>query len=365
MTDQPLISVVVPVYNTEKYLSDCLDSLLVQTEQNIEILVVDDGSSDGSPDILLRYSRLYPQIRVFTQPNAGPGVARNTALKNVRGKYVMFCDSDDMFKPTMCREMARIMESKDVDFAFCDTEEYEKKIQISHIRRPGIVNISPDVFPEIAVGIWCFIFRRDILEKYGIGFPSSFYGEDFAFAAKYIFISRRFYALNKKLYILRFRADSLMHSLTAGGNNPKMIGNMDAVKEMYDFLEKHHLLNICRNSYLKIVERLTIGSFSYLSKEDKKRAFSRLREILSPLRENLKDFGLLALAADGKERTFLRNVGSYNMSGTIKIKLLGITWFKIKDKANGRTYYFAGLPVFKTVRVGQRRRRYVLGLRIW
>ena len=170
MTDQPLVSIVVPVYNTEKYLSDCLESLLAQTEKNIEILAVDDGSSDGSPAVLRRYAANCPQIRIFTQKNAGPGAARNTALKNARGKYVMFCDSDDMFKPSMCREMAQIMENENVDFAFCDTEEYKKKVQTSHIRKAGMIDISPNSFPEIAVGIPCFIFRNDILKKYALIF---------------------------------------------------------------------------------------------------------------------------------------------------------------------------------------------------
>ena len=262
MTDQPLVSIVVPVYNTEKYLSDCLESLLAQTEKNIEILAVDDGSSDGSPAVLRRYAANCPQIRIFTQKNAGPGAARNTALKNARGKYVMFCDSDDMFKPSMCREMAQIMENENVDFAFCDTEEYKKKVQTSHIRKAGMIDISPNNFPEIAVGIPCFIFRNDILKKYGIDFPSSFYGEDFAFAAKYIFISRCFYALDKKLYVLRSRNDSLMRSLVVGGDNPRMLGNMDALADMYDFLVDCGLANICLGSYLRIVERLTVGSFA-------------------------------------------------------------------------------------------------------
>lgn len=72
MTDQPLVSIVVPVYNTEKYLSDCLESLLAQTEKNIEILAVDDGSSDGSPAVLRRYAANCPQIRIFTQKTPAP-----------------------------------------------------------------------------------------------------------------------------------------------------------------------------------------------------------------------------------------------------------------------------------------------------
>ena len=96
MPNQPLISVIIPVYNTEKYISDCLNSLVSQTEKNIEILAVDDGSTDNSLKILQQYAALHSNIKVFSQKNAGPGVARNLALRKAKGKYIMFCDSDDI-----------------------------------------------------------------------------------------------------------------------------------------------------------------------------------------------------------------------------------------------------------------------------
>lgn len=130
MTDQPLVSIVVPVYNTEKYLSDCLESLLAQTEKTLKFWPSTTvRPSDGSPAVLRRYAANCPQIRIFTQKNAGPGAARNTALKNARGKYVMFCDSDDMFKPSMCREMAQIMENENVDFAFAIPKNIKRKFR--------------------------------------------------------------------------------------------------------------------------------------------------------------------------------------------------------------------------------------------
>lgn len=83
-----------------------------------------------------------------------------------------------------------------------------------------------------------------------------------------------------------------------------MLGNMDALADMYDFLVDCGLANICRSSYLRIVERLTVGSFAYMSESDKRKAFVQLRKILAPFREKLEDFRLLALAADGKEKRF-------------------------------------------------------------
>ena len=155
-----------------------------------------------------------------------------------------------------------------------------------------------------------------------------------------------------------------MRSLVVGGDNPRMLGNMDALADMYDFLVDCGLANICRGSYLRIVERLTVGSFAYMSESDKRKAFVRLRKILAPFREKLEDFRLLALAADGKEKAFFRRLGSYNMSGTVKIKIFGLTWFKVKNKAGGQIYYVAGIPLLKFVHDGKGCRRYVLGIRI-
>ena len=91
----PLVSVVVPVYNAEKYLPRCLDSLLAQTERNIEILAVNDGSSDGGLDVLRAYEKKDKRLRVFDGPNQGASCARNIGLKAARGRYLMFCDADD------------------------------------------------------------------------------------------------------------------------------------------------------------------------------------------------------------------------------------------------------------------------------
>ena len=362
MPNQPLISVIIPVYNTEKYISDCLNSLISQTEKNIEILAVDDGSTDNSLKILQQYAALHSNIKVFSQKNAGPGVARNLALRKAKGKYIMFCDSDDMYKPTICQEMAQIMENKRVDFAICDMESLENKTTISNIRQKGFQIINPNLFPEIAVGIICFIFRTDVLRKYEILFPPSFYAEDVAFIYKYIFISRQFFALDKKLYILRHRADSLTQSLTK--NNPKIMSNLCAIEEIFVFLKQNQLLNICRDSYLKMVEKMVIGSFAYLSEKNQKTAFMALQKILRPFSEKLENFKLLRLIENGKEKQFLRYVKTCNMSGTSKIKFCGLTIFKVKNKGDIQIYYILGLPLFKSVFYGQKRQRYFLGVRI-
>ncbi|MDR2842709.1 MAG: glycosyltransferase [Spirochaetaceae bacterium] len=86
----PLVSIIVPVFNAETYLRNCLDSLVAQTLCEIEIICVNDGSPDNSPEILAEYSEKYPRIRVFNQPNSCPGIARNTALDHANGKYLLW-----------------------------------------------------------------------------------------------------------------------------------------------------------------------------------------------------------------------------------------------------------------------------------
>ena len=106
------ISVIIPVYNAEKYIAGCLDALCAQTFGDIEVLCVDDGSTDGSGSILAEYAGKDPRIRVFPQANSGPAAARNLGLKNAGGRYVMFCDADDSYRPDCCERMLRAMTEK-------------------------------------------------------------------------------------------------------------------------------------------------------------------------------------------------------------------------------------------------------------
>lgn len=100
---QPKISIIVPVYNAEMYLEECLNSLIHQTLTEIEIICIDDGSQDGSVRILKECQRYDPRITVIAQENQGVSAARNAGLKQASAEYIMFCDSDDYFEKTTCQ----------------------------------------------------------------------------------------------------------------------------------------------------------------------------------------------------------------------------------------------------------------------
>ena len=100
-TEQSKISIIIPVYNKEAYLERCLDSVLAQTHKSLEVLLIDDGSTDGSPAICEKYAKKDPRIRVLTQENAGASAARNAGIEAAGGDYIGFVDADDWIEPGM------------------------------------------------------------------------------------------------------------------------------------------------------------------------------------------------------------------------------------------------------------------------
>ncbi len=118
------VSVCVPVYNMEEYLEDCIKSLVNQTLKEIELIFVNDGSSDNSINILNKYKHQYPNIKVITQDNQGLGGARNTGLKNATGEYIGFVDADDFVEKDMYEKMYKKAKEVDADIVICDYQFY-------------------------------------------------------------------------------------------------------------------------------------------------------------------------------------------------------------------------------------------------
>ncbi len=120
MERDPLISIIVPVYNTEKYLGACIESIRKQTYTNLEILLVDDASTDGSGDICRAYQKLDSRIRFISKPqNEGVSEARNTGIREAEGAFLNFFDSDDLMAPEMLEKLYRAMEKNNADMAIC------------------------------------------------------------------------------------------------------------------------------------------------------------------------------------------------------------------------------------------------------
>lgn len=170
----PLVSVIVPVYNVHKFLEEALDSVINQTYQNLEILVIDDGSTDGSSDICDLYEHKDRRIKVFHQENKGPGAARNVGLDHMAGDLVAFLDPDDAFEPEMIYKLVHAMQDLDADIVKCATknqrtegrlgqDEQAKNIRTDKwkilSRREALIAL---VYGEINNAVWNKLYRKEL-----------------------------------------------------------------------------------------------------------------------------------------------------------------------------------------------------------
>ena len=182
----PKVSVIVPVYNTEKYLRRCLDSLVNQTLEDVEIVIINDGSKDSSPEIIQEYIERYPgKILYGTQENSGQAVARNRALSMCTGEYVGFLDSDDFVKTEMFQRMYEKAKECDADYVACGytdlTYEEDKEIELQHYVASRVALETKDMYKGALVSPFLHLYKREIIEKSKVKFPEGVIYEDTAF----------------------------------------------------------------------------------------------------------------------------------------------------------------------------------------
>ena len=220
----PAVSVIIPVYNVEKYLRECLDSVCSQTLEDIEIICVNDGSSDGSMDILKEYESNDSRISIISQENKGLSAARNSGLDKASGDYVYFIDSDDYIELDALEKLYNICKEKSLDCVIFklinfddDTKEkFQTKYYDMEFLRDAVgdnvfsnEDISKDIF-HIAVSIPGKFFRRDLIED--MRFEEGLIFEDNPFFVEVLLKSKRLLFLDEYLYNRRVRQDSIITS---------------------------------------------------------------------------------------------------------------------------------------------------------
>lgn len=213
-----LVSIVVPVYNVEKYLKRCVDSIMLQTLQDIEIILVDDGSTDSSGKLCDELVKLDRRIRVIHKENGGLSSARNAGMWIARGKYIGFVDSDDTILNTMYEELANLIQQYQCDFVMCDYERiladgskhiksleidsgfYDKQKIVEQIYPDLIMGRNLDYGPLLSV--WHCLYNLEFLKKNNVSFDEEVrWSEDNIFSAFVGYYARSFYYLkNKGLY---------------------------------------------------------------------------------------------------------------------------------------------------------------------
>ena len=196
-----IVSIILPVFNAERFLPQCLDSILRQTYPEWELIAVDDGSKDGSIEILKSYEKRDNRIHIISKENEGVSIARNVALEQTHGDYIYFVDSDDIVMPEALMILVEAMESSHATFVksdFLPIDEQGKQVfvnkkQVIRRRYDGKVMDSEKFLKKILMKeyfLWTCLFRKEIIEKYHIQFiPHCRLMEDAAFVADYLLYS--------------------------------------------------------------------------------------------------------------------------------------------------------------------------------
>ena len=181
----PKVSVIVPVYNVEKYISKCLDTLVNQTLDDIEIIIVNDGSKDKSKEIIKKYEMQYlEKIKYYEKENVGLSDARNYGMKYANGEYIAFLDSDDYVELDMYEKMYEIAKKENSDMVECNfIWEYPNKTRDDI---GEIYNNKKEMIEKIRVVAWNKLIKKEIVEKSKVSFPVGFRYEDVEFTYKLI-----------------------------------------------------------------------------------------------------------------------------------------------------------------------------------
>lgn len=239
MTEKPLISVIVPIYQVEKYLKQCLDSILNQTYRNLEIILIDDGSPDRCGDICDRYASLDSRIKVIHQPNTGLSAARNAGMDIATGEYISFIDSDDYIDPHFYEKMEQGFQDYPeapiiICLAYKDEEGQITNLDSNWHTSKTILHSSLTFCEDCLLGkmiavVWDKLFRAELLKniRFRVGhiFEDSLFIHDLSPALKKY--PGKVVIIPQYLYYYRIRQGSICHS-----DEPSLIGKLQSFRDI-------------------------------------------------------------------------------------------------------------------------------------
>jgi len=262
-TVNPLVSIIVPIYNTEKYLEQCIESLVHQTLRNIEIILIDDGSTDKSPALCDAYARQDPRVKVLHQKNSGYGKACNTGINAVRSEYFGIVESDDYTELDMFERLYNHVKNYDLDIVHCNyffynsTDDTHERSDLSHI--PQNVVCSPrdvvSVFNQ-QPAVWSMLYRTGYIRKNNIKFletPGASY-QDTSFTFKVLALAERFMLSDDTL--IHYRKDGENSSCAS---KEKVLCVCEEFDEIERFIEERDLAE----KLLPIIPKLKFPTYMW------------------------------------------------------------------------------------------------------
>ncbi|WP_455677335.1 glycosyltransferase family 2 protein [Pseudoscardovia suis] len=278
MTINPLVTVVVPAYNAERYLTQCIESIRSQEYQNLEIIIVDDGSTDGTRQICEDFSAKDSRVVVIPQKNAGVSFARNIGIRKASGDYIQFVDADDVLRSDAIKRLVHCIVNTSADAVCFDYWEFTSDDDIwsaenkkNELREYDVLDRNA-VFRWIHRGliknnVWAFFFKRDFLLNEGLLFDTTIpFGEDILFLYRAASVMNRLVFLPAQLYGYRNNPQSAVHqrSIEFAESDLHVVSKLDAIQQKQLGLdpEGYHALRkrLLVDAYLMLPHRRRTGA---------------------------------------------------------------------------------------------------------
>lgn len=274
----PKVSIILPVYNAEQHIERTAEVLLNQTEPDVELIFVDDGSNDNSRDILERTVEKDVRCKLVVQENKGPGSARNAGMEIAQGEYLLFLDIDDFFKSNLVEELYHTAKRADADVTICAAKTFNERLEME-LPLPSALDIKSvpyerDIFsPEEISGrlfqvtggfAWNKLFKASFVRQAGLYFPETYCYEDLQMLSIALLKSKKIAVTHKELVIYRINAGSSLSD-----NRDKywrnLIGTISKIKET---LQDGHVYELYEQTFLnKSLDLLAHCLKSYLREE--------------------------------------------------------------------------------------------------
>lgn len=256
--NQPTVSIIIPVFNRERFIGNLLNSVLQQSFSDYEVICVDNGSTDKTHDMIVPFCKKDERFICVTKEHGSAGSARNKGLDLARGKYIMFFDSDDGYHQDMLKEMVSTAEKHNADEVFCLCEEYNYR---THIKRENLgfdYNYFPDdvpvktaevtkLFQRINWVVTNAIFLKEIIDQHHLRYPESRASEDLLFICEYAAMTKTIVGIRKTFVTYRKSIDG--ESLTSARWRYSY-DTIDMLIELRDWLIEKRIYNEYRETYL-------------------------------------------------------------------------------------------------------------------
>ena len=352
-----VISVIIPIYNSERYLTACLESVCAQSVGNVEILAVNNGCTDHCPEILQAFAQNEPRIRVITIPHGKIADARNAGLQRATGRYIAFCDSDDTLPPNAYRHLLENAERNKSDIVigrYCEimSDGTVRRNSLTHHIRKGAIGLIETPC------LWNKLIRREFVEKHRIAFQSLIVGEDFLFLGNILKQNPRVsYSPHLTYFYWIHENQSVTHRYTL----ELFKGHLECRKAFLQVLQGSRWYTAaCDHVFLRMTSYLKNYLFYLWTENDREEAFFLLQKYGSGVYWNLHEDVFLRIFGMPRQQ-FLTITAQLYMTSHIQLSHREVVLSEIQAGAIGFRYIAAytrawlGLKI-KNIKQKQRKR---------